>query len=258
MDMPLTVATAKGLRDYQEDRSFTYESELGTVLAVFDGHGGETTAKWLGINLPSILIEELAVNNPKLALEIAFKRADKATHDNHAGSTATVVFIPNDVSSGRLIGDQRTQTIAFIAILGDSPVIAKFASGLRHVSPEHNVRTNYIERDRAIQRGGEYANGYIWDRAYSDLGQGLQMSRSFGDSGLGEIISKEPEVYDIPLGDWVLVCTDGVIDPGHGNIEAIGKIEALVEAGADAQNLVNRAVKIPTGDNATAILWRRQ
>lgn len=253
--MPITVASAQGLRDYQEDRSFIYESDLGIVIAVFDGHGGERTAEWLGVNLPSILIEELAVNEPKLALEKTFKRADEATHNDHAGSTATVVFIPNDVSSGRLTSDQRTQTVAYIAVLGDSPVIAKFTSGLRHVSPEHNVRTNLVEREAAEERGGIYAGGYIC-RGFS--GPGLQMGRAFGDSNLGKIISKEPEIYDIPLGDWLLVCSDGVTDPGHGNMaDAVAKIEALIEAGADAKTLVDRATKIPTGDNATAILWRR-
>jgi serine/threonine protein phosphatase PrpC len=241
--MPITVASAQGLRDYQEDRSFTYESELGTVIAVFDGHGGERTAEWLGVNLPSILIEELAVNEPKLALEKTFKRADEATRQNHAGSTATVAFIPND------------KLTAYIAVLGDSPVIAKFASGLRHVSPEHNVRTNLVEREAAEERGGIYAGGYIC-RGFS--GPGLQMGRAFGDSNLGKIISKEPEVYDIPLGDWLLVCSDGVTDPGHGNMaDAVAKIEALIEAGGDAKTLVDRATRIPTGDNATAILWRR-
>jgi len=131
--MSITVSTAIGRRSYQEDRSFTYESDLGTILAVFDGHSGEATAEWLNTNLPSILVEELATGDPASALERAFKRADVATHDNHAGSTATVVFIPK--------GDLEGPLTAYIAVLGDSPVVAQALSGV-HVSPEHNVRTN--------------------------------------------------------------------------------------------------------------------
>jgi serine/threonine protein phosphatase PrpC len=254
--MSLTVATAQGLRDYQEDRSFTYKSELGTVLAVFDGHGGEETAEWLGVNLPSLLVEELAVKAPKDALEKVFKRADEVTHNNHAGSTATVVFIPTD------------KVNAYIAVLGDSPVIAKFSSGLRHVSPEHNVRTNLAERAAAEARGGFYSGGYIYN---SDLGRGLQMGRAFGDAGLGKIVSKEPEIYDIPLGDWLLVCSDGAVDPGHKDSQSvIDKVVKMIEAPpytkervnetqelATASDIVKRALKADTHDNVTAILWRR-
>lgn len=248
----LTTATAKGARGYQEDRSFTYESEIGTILAVFDGHSGEQTAEWLHVNLLPILLEELSTHllreilSPleiKAALSRAFKKADKATHNNHAGSTATVVVITPD------------QSEAFIAVLGDSPVIARDSSGIRHVAPEHNVRTNRAEREAAEDRGGIYGGGYIC-RGFS--GPGLQMGRAFGDANLGRIISKEPEIYGMPLGEWLLVCSDGVTDPGHSEMaEAVNKIEALVDAGATAQNLVDRAVKIPTEDNATAILWRR-
>jgi len=250
--MSFTVSTAIGRRSYQEDRSFTYKSDLGTLLAVFDGHSGDETAEWLNVNLPSILIEELATGDPAAALERACKRADAATHDNHAGSTATIVFITSD------------KTTAHIAVLGDSPVIARLNPGhptssdpadFLHVSPEHNVRTNLKEREAAEERGGIYAGGYIC-RGFS--GPGLQMGRAFGDSHLGRIICKEPEIYSITVGDWLLVCSDGVTDPGHGDMDAaIKRIVTMIDSGADAAAIVKAAVSIPTGDNATAILWRR-
>jgi serine/threonine protein phosphatase PrpC len=254
--MPTTVASAKGLRSYQEDRATVINSEWGDLLCVFDGHSGKQTADWLAVNLPSILIEELTLAGGefqgfKSALERAFKRADNATGNNPSGSTASVVFIPRDMQN------------AYIAVMGDSPVIASLKSETSssnpadhwHVSPEHNVRTNLVERAAAEERGGIYSGGYIY-RGFR--GPGLQMARAFGDSGLGEIVSKEPEVYSIPLGDWLLLCSDGVTDPGHSDMtDAVGKIVALVEAGADADALVKRAIMIPTGDNATAIVWRR-
>jgi serine/threonine protein phosphatase PrpC len=249
-----TIATNVGRRDYQEDRAVTATTQQGTLLAVFDGHGSEATSELLSGKVVSAFLdaEEAAGEKARLAerpldykevLRITFETLATATNHLNPGSTATVVFIPKD------------QSTAFIAVLGDSPVIARMTGGTLHVSPEHNARSNKAEREAAEKRGGVYAGGYMCKRWN---GPGIQMTRAFGDTELSGVISREPEIYQIPLGRWLIVATDGLEDPGHTQGGQLTEaIAALVDDPSTiAQDLVNLALAIPTGDNVTAILWR--
>jgi serine/threonine protein phosphatase PrpC len=259
-----TTATHIGRRSYQEDRLLTYvHGKTGTLLAVFDGHGGAECSEYLTESFVTHFYD--VINDGKLdikdGLRNTFATLALLTNDMRSGSTASVVFIPKEEDK------------AFIAILGDSPVIAESTTGIIHVSPEHNVRTNKEEAKAAEDRGGTIASGYVWNTPnhYSDLARGLQMGRAFGDREMGQIVTKVPEVYEIPLGSWLLLCTDGATDPGHGDTEAaIREIVELVNwvppvkrnlgqnfFTNDAQSIVDRAVNARTGDNVTAILWRR-
>jgi serine/threonine protein phosphatase PrpC len=162
-----------------------------------------------------------------------------------AGSTASLVFIPKDESR------------VDVAVLGDSPVLVSRPDGSIWVSPEHNIRTNEAEADAAIKRGGFVHSGYLF-ASYD--GDGLQMSRALGDYELDRVLSREPEVFSHVLGkdSWVLVCSDGAVDPGHGAAQAnIDTIVRMIEdEDADAQDIVDRALAAKTGDNVTAILVR--
>jgi serine/threonine protein phosphatase PrpC len=76
---------------------------------------------------------------------------------------------------------------------------------------------------------------------------------------LDKVLSREPEVFSLALykGKFVLMCSDGAVDPSHAAAKAsIDSIVALVEAGGDAQEIVERALAVPTRDNVTAILVR--
>jgi len=234
--MKITHAQAKGRRSYMEDFHNVIETEKGAVLAVWDGHGGTEVAEYCTQTLPM-----LSLYTPQEIIA----SLNVATRHMHSGSTASIVFIPKDESR------------VDIAVLGDSPVIAKLADGSIFVSEEHNVRTNMAESDAAIARGGFVNSGYLF-ASYS--GQGLQMSRALGDMELDRVLLRTPEVFSHVLGkdSWVLVCTDGAVDPGHGapktNIAAI--VRMIEEEDADAQDIVDRALAVPTRDNVTAILVR--
>src|SRR5208337_742222 len=166
------------------------------------------------------------------------------TQDMHDGTTASIAFIP-------LSAD-----VVYVAVLGDSPVIVKQADGSIWVAPEHNVRTNKAEAEAAKQRGGAVVGGYLvahWD------GPGLQMARALGDKALDKVLSRVPEISTqaLGVGSFVLVCTDGALDPGHENAEAAAKsVVELIQSGGDAQAIVDRAVAVPTGDNVSALLVR--
>lgn len=169
-----------------------------------------------------------------------------ATQAMWCGSTASIVFLPWS-------GDSVT-----VAVLGDSPVLVKRADGSVWVAPEHNVRTNQAEADAVIKRGGMVSGGYAY-ATYS--GNGLQMARALGDAELNRILSQTPDVSTHPLGigSWVLVATDGALDPSHANEAAgIAALTKMLNKGDDAQAVVDRALKIRTGDNVTAMVVRVQ
>ncbi len=244
----LTGATNRGSRMYQEDRHLMLNAEEGVIMVVMDGHGGAECAIRLEGNFCAVWDSVFSPNkSPELLFRELFDKFDILTCDMDCGSTMSVAFIP------------KAKDKVHVAILGDSPVLVLKPDGTLHTSPEHNVRTNIAERDAAIRRGGYYSsNGYI---CYGPEGHGLQMSRAFGDCDLGKILSRIPEVHTVELSDWVLVGSDGLISPGHDESakQMLTDIVRMVEEeDVNAEELVNYAANVvKTGDNVTAILWRR-
>jgi serine/threonine protein phosphatase PrpC len=250
--MNITTATAKGQRPYQEDTFIAQFMEQGTLLGVFDGHGGDEASQFMfenfaglfeeALQFPHSLYENLYIDS----LRWAFEQSAAHLKNYDAGTTASVVFIPNDSRK------------VYTAVIGDSPIIAKIEDGRGvpsiWVGPEHNVRTNEAERVAATDRGGFYSGGYI---CKSKFGPGLQMGRALGDASLFPILSTEPEIAQVtvaPMG-FILIGSDGLVDPAHYDFKKEAEqVIARVSQDDDAQALVDRAVLLETGDNATAIL----
>jgi serine/threonine protein phosphatase PrpC len=226
----------------------TISADEGTIMAVMDGHGGAECSEVLERNFHKVWdIVYLPRKRPARLFRELFEKFDRLTSRMGSGSTMSVAFIP------------KRKKVVHVAILGDSPVIVQQPDGTFHVSPEHNVRTNMVERLAAEKRGGYYSmNGYI---CYGFEGHGLQMSRAFGDYDLSKILSREPEVYTVDLGGWVLVGSDGLLSPGHdeSGVQMLLDIVKMIEKqDVNAKELVDYAANdVKTGDNVTAILWRR-
>ncbi len=249
----ITHATAQGTRAHQEDRYLVYEYAAGTMMAVFDGHGGDEAAVKCTELLPKLLdeiqrgefpddTEDGEGFSPHRVYLWIYHQLHEATAGLRSGTTATMAFVPKD---GRA---------AYMAVLGDSPLVWCNGLGVT-VAKEHNVRTNLVEQERAIMRGGRYEGGYI----FAPNGhQGLQMSRALGDRDLELVLSRESDFYatNLDRDSFILVATDGVVDPAHGGGDDMQQIIDLIHQGKSASYLVDRAVQKPTHDNATAILWR--
>lgn len=141
----------------------------------------------------------------------------------------------------------RSNQRAVVAILGDSPIIAK-RDGHAVTFPCHNAQVNAAERDAAIERGARYDEPYLWN----ELGQGLQMSRAFGDASLS-FLSLKPDIYPLAGVEWIALVTDGAFDNHHDDPLILAP---LIDDGADAQDIVDRALALRTGDNVTAIILR--
>lgn len=241
--MNISIASEKGLRPYQEDEIFVQHLTNGVFVGVFDGHGGDGVSKLASKLFQKLFPTELLAmpDNPSAVLEKVFEEVVKATRDYYCGSTASVAYI--------------TDKLAWVATLGDSPVVVQNEGGVLHESVDHNVRSNLAERKAAEARGGFVRNGYLmvsWD------GGGLQMARALGDRELDSVLSRTPDIFVEPLGkgSWVLLASDGVFDPSHGGSYTPLQGASDINVFEDANFLVNAAVARKTGDNASAILVR--
>ena len=243
---PVSTASHKGLRPYQEDRLFTASYAQGVLLAVFDGHGGHEVSHFASEEFPGIFANEITEPKakPRTALKKAVHRLATETEHWVPGSTMSLAFIPTKGS------------FVYCAVLGDSPIIIKDSKGGINIGPDHNVRTNMAEKRAAEERGGFVIGGYLY-RSYD--GPGLQMARALGDSYLRKVLSRKPDIYSVRVNkdSFIVVATDGAFDPGHYNFEKEAEaVVKLVDDGADAKAIVDRAVGLKTGDNVSALVAR--
>jgi len=237
--------SVQGSRPYQEDRVVVSSGEDGLFLGIFDGHGGDEVSEYCYKNL---LKNFNAVADdpswPTISDKIRgiFHYLNNDTNSMRAGSTASIVFVPSTLDR------------AFVGVLGDSPVIIRNADNEIWVGPEHNVRSNPSEVAKAKERGGTIYGGYLFARGLSSAG--LQMTRVLGDASFSEVVSREPEIFEVSLkaGSFVLVASDGLLDPSHASGTARDKIVELIDKGAAAGDLAKYALSIPTNDNVSAIL----
>lgn len=240
----VSVATEQGSRDHQEDRYVVQDTGNGLLLAVMDGHCGHEVSQLMANYLPEIW-DQLMLKPLRYdaALRELVSDLDYMTHDfEKGGSTLSVVFITDDA-----------EPLANIAVVGDSPVIVKDPDSRLTVSPSHNVRISRAEMQKAIERGGcDVGDGYV---RLQPMGPGLQMARALGDGELGPVISKEPDVYEGTVGEYLLIATDGVFGSDNRDFgRQLTRVITKLEFGDDAFDLV----KQPTEDNATAIVVRRK
>lgn len=135
----ISVATVKGSRLYQEDRWVnaciklrTIPHGLGRLLGVMDGHGGISAAEKVANNLEASFVEALRRNHGAVdkALTETVKRLNEITYNDETGTTLSITYIPDD------------ENRAYVAILGDSPVIIQGHDCRIYLGPIHNVRCN--------------------------------------------------------------------------------------------------------------------
>jgi len=233
----ITTHQAQGRRPYQEDCLTLWDTPRGAAYAVFDGHCGDSVSTVASREIAAVWRELESDDIPATILAVIAEISQR-TEVYPEGSTLSLAFVPTG-----------TRTV-HTAVLGDSPILVLTDSGWFQ-SVEHNVRTNLVERDAAATRGGVYCNGYMCNRH----GDGLQMGRALGDVNLG-FVSHEPELAVVEGAKILVVASDGVFDPGHADEEASRNVQLILEGGGNAKELVEHALKIPTYDNASAIVVR--
>ncbi len=234
----------KGTRQSQEDRFFHHPvtGQVGWFMAVMDGHGGKDVVELCAREIPRLFGLLVGSGSCKKVITRIVQELAEMTKADYSGSTLSIAWVREDLD------------LVTVAVLGDSPVIVLDASGKVHVSPEHNVRTNLAEREAGVKRGGWF------DGSYLRKGEsGLQMSRALGDAHLGDIISREPEIYTVASPRRVLVASDGLLDPSHGDVSGpVRDLGLLLQKNFVTARHVMLLAKDrgELEDNTTVLLWK--
>ena len=188
--------------DYMEDcilctNNFNKES-YRHLFCVFDGHGGNLTAKLCVKRYPEIL-RKCLIENPydnELAIKNSFHLMDKEIENlkaNGVGNTGTVVFINNK--------------LLYCSNVGDSSCCLIGKKCAEFITTEDKC-TNKKEQKRIEKAGGK-----IIDERLNGI---LAVSRGFGDFDLkNQGLTCQPHIYkkliDLSL-NYCVLASDGVWD----------------------------------------------
>lgn len=241
-------ASFKGKRASMEDYFEATVSEVNghmvAFFAVFDGHGGSTTAEYLKNNLFNNLSAHPAfIKDTKTAIVEAFRRTDadylsgENPQQRDAGSTA---------STAVMLGDR-----LLVANVGDSRVVACRAGSAIPLSTDHKPDRS-DERERIEQAGGFI----IWAGTWR-VGGVLAVSRAFGDKLLKPYVVAEPEIQEEEIDgvEFIIVASDGLWNV-LSNKDAVGIVQEISDAEAASRKLVQESYARGSSDNITCIVVR--
>ena len=221
--------TVKGKRKYIEDM-YTIAKPRGLrYFAVFDGHAGDTTARYCQTTLHKILATKIGLGAKiKHAIKASLYECNEKmrTLKLSAGNTA-VMYIA-------------TPTRHYFASLGDSLVLLVRHKKIVYDSPVYKIE-DYEEARRIVDRGGVIVNGRINNY--------LAVSRSMGDFDVRGVIT-EPTVDSIPRkkGDLVILVSDGVTDR-YTPKELVAEIVSFDDLNEACNKVLRNSI-----DNATIIV----
>ncbi|KAL7120057.1 hypothetical protein ACP275_02G099500 [Erythranthe tilingii] len=195
-----------------------------SVFAIFDGHNGISAAIFTKENLlnnvlsaiPQQLGREEWLQALPRALVAGFVKTDIEFQQRGETSGTTVTFV---------VIDGWTVTVASV---GDSRCILDTQGGVVSLlTVDHRLEENVEERERVTASGGEVGRLNV----YGGTGVGplrcwpggLCLSRSIGDTDVGEFIVPIPHVKQVKLsnaGGRLIIASDGIWDALTSDIAA--------------------------------------
>ncbi|XWS61352.1 hypothetical protein CRYUN_Cryun07bG0118600 [Craigia yunnanensis] len=241
--------SVQGTREEMEDGLIIRSDGLDgfSFAAVFDGHGGVSSVKFLRDELykecvtalqGGILLKGGDFNSIKKALTVAFENADQkllnwletiGEGDDESGSTATVLLIGNEV--------------LLISHIGDSCVVLSHAGKVEVLNDSHQPygsnKASLQEIRRIREAGGWIVNGRICGD--------IAVSRAFGDIRFktkktqvvfnGDLVVASPDTFKVALGsdaEFVLLASDGLWDYIN-SLEAVAFVRNQLREHGDVQ-----------------------
>ncbi|KAK3229646.1 hypothetical protein Dsin_001527 [Dipteronia sinensis] len=236
--------TLQGSREEMEDDVFVQSDGLDgfSFAAVFDGHGGVSTVKFLRDELykecvaalqGGLLLRAKDANAVRKALQEAFETTDTKlsnwlemnAKEDESGATATVMFIGNDM--------------LFISHVGDSSVVLSRSGKAEVLTNPHrpygNSKGSLQEIKRIREAGGWIVNGRICgdiavSRAFGDirfktkknemLKKGVEEGR-WSEKFISrvqfnkDLVIALPDIFQVSLGsdaEFLLLASDGLWD----------------------------------------------
>ncbi|KAL2550800.1 Protein phosphatase 2C 57 [Forsythia ovata] len=276
IDAPSSVTSASGIRwgsvklqgareEMEDDVVIVQSDDLNgfSFAAVFDGHAGFSSVKFLREELykecvaalQGLLLIGKDFKAIKKALQEAFESSDAkllkwletSGEGTESGSTATAIFLRNDV--------------LFISHVGDSS-LALSRSGKAEVltnshRPYGNNKVSLQEIRRIREAGGWIVNGRICGD--------ISVSRAFGDARFktkknemlekgvdegrwsekfasriqfnGDLVIASPDVFQVALGsdaEFILLASDGLWDYMNSS-EAVNFVRSQLRQHGDVQ-----------------------
>ncbi|KAF4392453.1 hypothetical protein G4B88_005412 [Cannabis sativa] len=195
-----------------------------SVFAIFDGHNGISAAIFAKENLLDNILsaipqgasrEEWLQALPR-ALVAGFVKTDIEFQQKGETSGTTVTFV---------VIDGWTVTVASV---GDSRCILDTQGGVVSLlTVDHRLEENVEERERVTASGGEVGRLNVFGG--NEVGPlrcwpgGLCLSRSIGDTDVGEYIVPIPHVKQVKLSDAggrLIIASDGIWDALSSDIAA--------------------------------------
>jgi len=219
--------------------------------AVYDGHGGPHTSRFLAHNLIDTVAstKEFAEGPLQPALEVGFKSMDEQllakskpeglfTHD---GTTACTVWL-------------QPPSMLMVANLGDSRAVLSRNGKAYQLSHDHKP-DDEAERTRI-----EALGGYVLMSGVPRVQGVLAVARAFGDISLKPYVSALPEISQVdltPEDEFVIVASDGLWDTVDNQLAVdLAKTTFSKEGQWDAaaEALANRAIRHGSFDNVTVVI----
>jgi len=230
-------------RDYMEDFTLTVHSFMKDstkhLFGIFDGHGGDKSAK-LSSSITSDILAKFLKESPfnvEQCLRKTFSAVDlevKKANYKHIGNTMTIVYIQSKM--------------LYCANVGDSSCVL--------VCKENGKKISYDDKatDPNEMKRIESENGKVIDDRLNGI---LAISRGIGDFDLkNKGLSSEPHLYKCLIDedvDYCVIASDGVWDVlTPEDIYRITKHEKNTDI--IVENIVNEAIEKGSEDNISCIV----
>ena len=224
-------------------------------MAVFDGHGGVSAAKWCGEHFGACLSEALKEykEDVREAFNAAYTAADSqltGENDIYSGCTAATCLLKPSGDGYMLCS----------ANCGDARAVLWYFNVNIFSRKGEAVRLTYDHKgsDPAEQKRVKEAGGFIADNRVSGM---LAITRSLGDAELKEFVTGNPYTSEInlePSDEFLVVACDGVWDVLSDNVCCKYIQSKLAQGVTDpdviAEDLVDLAITEGSADNISVIV----
>lgn len=226
----VACALEQGRRRSMEDCALALHLPhgIGAVIGVFDGHGGRTIAENACKTVEGFVLGtkgEMGEHFSAAAIQAAARHVDAMDQSRQQGSTATIVALDKGrgcislawVGDSSAYGFHRDHESAWVA----TPLTQDHRPDLPRETARINAGGGRVERNtRMMDDGMEYPFG-PWRVFTNDGKGGLAVSRSLGDTFMGDLLSSDPDVNHLCLSsfplEYVVVASDGVWDVLDGD-----------------------------------------
>ncbi len=216
------IYAKRGKQPTYEDR-FHYrfvesddKAAKGFFMGIYDGHGGTVVADFVATNVPHYFEQQSGPPAEKMRKSfVQLDNHDSIKQQKKCGSTATVVFIPDDFKK------------IYCAHIGDSRLLLEKNGAIDCVTCDH-VPSREDEKMRIKRLMGNVSK----DRQGVWRVEGyLSVSRSFGDWCAKRYITAEPECMEKELTSahrFLILATDGLWRV-MGNAEVMEAVNAYMK-----------------------------